>query len=138
MKILPLKIVARAFHVAAFVACLAGSARIGSAQTIRQDLWVTNGTVSDVVPSGSTIYIGGYFTYVGPPTGSAAPLDAVTGAALGIPRINGGVYAIAPDGSGGWYIGGHFTSVGGLARSNIAHISADHTVSPGTRTRAAA
>ncbi len=39
---------------------------------IRTDTWVTNGTVSTVVQSGNTIYLGGDFTYVGPTTGSFA------------------------------------------------------------------
>ena len=58
-------------------------------------------------------------------------MDASSGAALapyaGIPT--GPVYAAAPDGSGGWYIGGSFDSVDGVPRTNLAHIRADHTVS---------
>src|SRR5260370_35813911 len=49
------------------------------------------------------------------------------------PEVLGGeglVQAVAPDGSGGWYIGGLFTHVGGVARNNIAHISADRSVDP--------
>lgn len=46
----------------------------------------------------------------------------------------GTVYAVVPDGSGGWYIGGSFTSVGGEARSRLAHIrptgALDRTWSP--------
>ena len=38
------------------------------------------------------------------------------------------VHVVVPDGSGGFYIGGEFTNVGGLTRNNIAHILSDGTV----------
>ena len=34
------------------------------------------------------------------------------------------------DGSGGWFIGGEFSAVGDVARSNLAHIRADGTLDP--------
>ena len=37
--------------------------------------------------------------------------------------MNGCVYAVAADGSGGFYIGGSFTSVDGVARSRLARIT---------------
>jgi hypothetical protein len=40
------------------------------------------------------------------------------------PRVAGAVYAAAPDGRGGWYIGGSFDRVGGVARRNLAHLTA--------------
>ena len=66
------------------------------------------------------------------------PLDATTGLPTAVnsdglpvgpyPRVAGVVNAAVPDGLGGWYIGGSFTSVGGVARANIAHIRADNSV----------
>lgn len=52
---------------------------------------------------------------------------------LTMPTTDGYVYALAPDGSGGVYIGGSFTSVtpsGGTAvtRNSLAHIKADGSV----------
>src|SRR5258708_28191428 len=44
--------------------------------------------------------------------------------------VRGSCKRVAPDGSGGWYIGGLFTHVGGVARNNIAHLSADQTLAP--------
>lgn len=35
------------------------------------------------------------------------------------------VGAVVPDGRGGWYIGGRFWRVGGLARTNVAHLDRD-------------
>src|SRR5262249_42800713 len=40
------------------------------------------------------------------------------------------VQAVASDGAGGWFIGGIFTQVGGAPRSGMAHILANHTLSP--------
>lgn len=84
-----------------------------------------NGEVvtSAVAPDG-TIYLGGEFTQWGPQTGGGAALPA-TGVADVIrtmPPIAGTLNAVAPDGIGGWYVGGEFGSVGGVARSNLAHI----------------
>jgi hypothetical protein len=42
--------------------------------------------------------------------------------------VNGYVTAVAPDGSGGWFIGGTFNAVGGLSRANVAHINSDMSV----------
>ena len=106
------------------------------AQTVRSDLYITNGQVSAQVLRGNTLYLGGSFSFVGPVTGSGIPVDQLTGAPEpGFPRVNGTVMAAAPDGAGGWYIGGLFTSVGGVPRSNLARVLADHSLAswnPGT------
>ncbi|MEO6463804.1 MAG: PQQ-binding-like beta-propeller repeat protein [Candidatus Eisenbacteria bacterium] len=78
---------------------------------------------------GDTLYIGGFFSAVGPSTGGGVPLDL----ASGVPqrpfaRVAGRVTAVVPDGSGGWFIGGHFTAVEGVPRLNLAHILADGSV----------
>src|SRR5262249_36603457 len=70
------------------------------------------------------------FAWVGPRTGGGAPLDTSTGSPLDpVVRVAGSVRAVAPDGAGGWYIGGSFTSVGSVPRSNLAHLSQDPSVS---------
>ena len=97
------------------------------------DTFVTNGNVQAVVRSGDTIYIGGLFNRVGPRTGPAVELALDGSQIAGLPEVSGGdgtLQAVASDGSGGWYIGGLFTHVGGVARNNIAHIRADHSVDP--------
>jgi hypothetical protein len=43
--------------------------------------------------------------------------------------VNGAINASASNGAGGWYIGGSFTLVGGVARDQLAHIRANGTVS---------
>jgi beta-propeller uncharacterized protein DUF5122 len=120
----------RRYLVLLFLALAASRDVPAWSQNIRDDLYVTNGTVFAAAVSGSTLYIGGDFTRVGPATGSGIPLDAATGIQRsGFPKVIGQVMAVAPDDAGGWYIGGSFTSVGELPRSNLAHILADYTVS---------
>ncbi|MEI7869239.1 MAG: hypothetical protein WCI11_15225 [Candidatus Methylumidiphilus sp.] len=90
--------------------------------------YVADGSVNAIVIDGATTYIGGTFTRLGPATGSGVPFDADSGAATTYPQVNGIIRAVAADGSGGWYVGGHFKQVGSLPRNNIAHILADGSV----------
>ncbi len=93
------------------------------------NMWVTNGEVSAIATSANTIYIGGSFTRVGPNTGSFVGIDAGSGAPVANwPRVAGSVFGSAPDGAGGFYIGGSFTAVAGVPRANLAHIRADMTL----------
>ena len=99
------------------------------AQVVDTTLWVTDGGINAIARDGNTIYIGGYFSAVGPATGGGVPLGVADGApGPPFPKVLGKVLAAAPDGTGGWYIGGEFTAVGGLERSNLAHILADGSV----------
>jgi hypothetical protein len=116
-----------ALFLASVLAAVAGQAE---AQVVRDDFWVTNGVVSASALSGNTLYIGGYFSEVGRATGGGVPLG--TGDFLplpGFPRITGGVSTVVSDGADGWYVGGSFTAVGGVPRSNLAHILSDMSVS---------
>ena len=71
------------------------------------------GSVQAVAVSGSTAYVGGYFSYVGPPTGSFVSVDTTTGAlATPWPVVGGTVSAVVADGQGGWFIGGLFGTIG--------------------------
>jgi hypothetical protein len=98
----------------------------------RDETWVTNGTVYAIARTPDTVYIGGTFTYVGPCTGSGVPISADTGELVApFPKVNGAVLASVPDGAGGWFIGGEFTNVGGLARNYIAHILPNGLVDSG-------
>ena len=94
--------------------------------------WIADGSIYSTVDVGATTYIGGNFTRLGPVTGGGAPVDSSSGAiAATFPKVGGAgatVYAVAPDGAGGWYIGGDFTTVGVAPRYNLAHILADGSV----------
>ncbi len=107
------------------VPLLLSCAGVGLAQVVDTTLWVTNGPVYTIAPNGNTIYIGGRFNHVGPFTGSAAAIDASTGSVQQpYPKVTGTVKAVAPDGSGGWYLGGVFTAVRGQPRNNLAQLDA--------------
>lgn len=103
--------------------------------------YVTDGAVNAVVRAGNTIYIGGLFGRVGPRTGPGVEVALDGTETSGFPAVSGagpsysggattGLRAVVADGSGGWYLGGLFTHVGGSARTNLAHIRADHSVDP--------
>jgi hypothetical protein len=93
-------------------------------------LWMTDGPVYAMTQLGSTLYVGGDFNVVRPQTGGGGLLDTAGAVDTAMPAIRGEVRAAAPDGAGGWYIGGEFSSVGTMARSNLAHIRADRSVDP--------
>lgn len=125
--------------------CIGSSA--GFAATLPDapdDSYVTDGTVNAFVRVGDTLYIGGAFDRVGPRTGPGVELALDGSQNSGLPQISGSgpisplafsgspaLNAVVSDGAGGWYIGGCFSHVGGLARTNLAHILADHSVDPG-------
>jgi hypothetical protein len=93
--------------------------------------WVTNGNVNSIVSNGSTVYLGGAFTHVGPavPYGVAlSTTDTTVLPNMAYAKPNGAVRAVASDGSGGWFIGGDFTYVGDSARNRLARINSDGTV----------
>ena len=74
-------------------------------------------------------YVGGSFSYVGPATGGGAAVSRTTGLVdPGFPTVAGHIRAVAADGTGGWYVGGDFTSIGGLPRTNLAHVLANGMV----------
>lgn len=81
-----------------------------------------------VTADGTTYAVGG-FSQAGPSTGGLALLDTDTASVeRTFPSVVGSIAAISDDGAGGWYIGGNFTAVGGVARTNLAHINADFSV----------
>jgi hypothetical protein len=120
------------------IALLGASAAMATStppSPVPEGSWIANGQVSDLAWSGHTLYIGGDFSRVGPPTGPFAILNGTSGAQEGSgPIVAGGeanVEAIISDGHGGWYIGGNFTSVGGAPIRNLAHITSTDTLNAG-------
>jgi hypothetical protein len=88
--------------------------------------WVTAGPVHAVARSGSTVYLGGEFDAIAPKSheiGSFARFQGFESGRLSCtPRINGSVRAIQMDDFGGFFVGGRFDRVNGVARENLAHI----------------
>jgi trimeric autotransporter adhesin len=71
---------------------------------------------------------GAVYLAMGGPGGTALAADAASGATLWQVRANGGVQAIAAS-STTVYIGGHFTSVGSVARRKLAALSLSGSLS---------
>jgi trimeric autotransporter adhesin len=98
-------------------------------QTIDDNFYVTDSTVWCAVVLNNTLYLGGDFHKVAPFTGRGVTIDLSSGLYDNtMPKVNGEVHTVVPDGSGGWYIGGNFTKVGTSSRNNLAHIKSDKTV----------
>ncbi|MBL9134515.1 MAG: hypothetical protein JNK85_01540 [Verrucomicrobiales bacterium] len=89
-------------------------------------LGVVDGAISAIRLDGETIFLGGQFHYAGPRTGAAAVFEGPTwNRQRQFPFIDGTVYAIEPDGRGGWFVGGEFQRVDGLAATNLIHVTSD-------------
>lgn len=96
------------------------------AQELDTRLWGVNGPVRSMARSGQTLYLAGDFSAIGPSTGGGVAIDRGSAALDSrFPHVAGRVTAAVPDGHGGWFIGGHFTHVGGVPRANLAHILAN-------------
>jgi len=96
----------------------------------REGFWAPDGPVEAVAVADGVLYLGGSFTHLGLDTGPFVVLDENTS----MPRVpaaraNGRVFAVEPDGFGGWIIGGSFDSVGGEPHRYVARILADGSIS---------
>ena len=75
--------------------------------SVPQKTWVTDGVVNAIARSGDNIYIGGDFRRVAPRTGHFIAIETSGDVIDGYAEFQkGSVFAQAPDGSGGWYVGG--------------------------------
>lgn len=88
--------------------------------------WGPNGHVNDSIVVGDTLFLGGDFDYIGPPTGAFATADAADGSALVVspPGVRD-TFSAASDGAGGWFVSSDRYRV-----PVIRHIRADGTVDP--------
>lgn len=93
---------------------------------------ITVGAVLDLDLEGNTLYAAGSFTgevgRIGGRLGQFFDNDEDNNPAF--PTAAGEVEVIVPDGNGGWYVGGSFTSIGGSGQDRVAHILANNTVDP--------
>lgn len=71
----------------------------------------------------SILYAGGSFLGYGSTRKYGAVASVASAEVMDYPQPDGPIYCSAPDGNGGWYIGGIFSHVGDSARSGLAHIN---------------
>ena len=107
----------------------AASSSAPLSETPNPNTWVTDGAVHAIARTPCANYIGGNFKYVGPYTGSGALVNATTGE-LGppFPHFDGIIYAVCPDMTGGWFVGGSFLHADKTSISGLAHVNADGTL----------
>lgn len=116
---------------AALAAALAPAASAAADPGDPISTWVPDGPVHAVAVQGSTAYLGGRFTSLAPFTGGAIAVTPSSDQPRAPwPDVDGQVYAVESDGAGGWYLGGFFSAVGGVPRTNLAHVRADGTLDP--------
>ena len=89
-----------------------------------------DGEIRTIAQVGNRVVMGGTFTKLGPVTrGAVGVVDtAADSFRADFPDVSGVVSAVAPDGAGGWYVGGTFTSVGGQARTNLAQVDSSGAI----------
>lgn len=111
--------------------------RVGAPAAVTSDDLPAGSVVADerieqLVRSGDRIYAHGWFSTVGRYAGPGTALDTATGVDAASPRIADGQVSVAlADGSGGWYLGGDFTRIGGRAAGGLAHVRADGSLDSG-------
>lgn len=93
----------------------------------RQDLWVPSAGVKAAAISGDTLYLAGTFLRLGPiARGGFAVFDNRSARLRSKPaEVRGDVFALVPDGAGGWYAGGNFDYVDSTETPNLVHLRAD-------------
>jgi hypothetical protein len=86
--------------LAALAPCVAAGQALPSETPL--DVWGPDGVVQAVARDGDTLYVGGAFTYVGPPTGPFAIVDSATGTVAELSSQAGQAVAITNVPGGGW------------------------------------
>jgi len=119
--------------VIALLPCLLAAAPLQAlpSEQIDSALWVTDAPINALGYAEGTLYAGGPFGWVGPPTGAFSTLDPIAGArdeVSVLPRVSGIVYAVEPDGQGGWFVAGDFSRVETSECRYLAHFLADGTL----------
>ena len=86
--------------------------------------------VWDIAVKDDTAYFGGEFTALAPTIDLAGAVASASGLPEpGFPKIDDGqVNVAAPDGQGGWFIGGSFSSLNGASMRGLAHILSNGTI----------
>ena len=74
------------------------------------------------VGAGNVLYAAGDFGVAAARAGHWVRYDSALSRDRSWPEVDGDVRAVAPDGHGGWFIGGQFWHVAGQPRFKLAHL----------------
>ena len=89
----------------------------------------TGEVLGSTVGADGTTYMVGSFRGIGAASTNLAALNSTSGVVnRSFATTNGRLYAIVDDGNGGLFVGGQFTTAGGLARTHLAHVLPDGSV----------
>ena len=91
----------------------------------------TNGSVVTAAQIGCRLFVGGAFSSIAPPTGTAivvTPSGQLVPNAF--PRFSGPVEQIVPDSVGGWLVVGSFATVDGWPASGFVRVTPQRTIDP--------
>lgn len=92
-------------------------------------LYTPNGKVYSIVRKGDSVYFGGSFTHLARPTGCGMLINLPGDLNVtNMPRPNGKIHLVIPDGYGGWYLAGDFTKIGLDSIKYIAHLKSDKKI----------
>lgn len=90
------------------------------------DLDTPEGPVERIRMADGKLFLAGGFGGFGTTVRNASLIDPSTGSLVaGFGGTDKAIRAAIPDGEGGWYIGGDFSEVAGVARKRLARINAD-------------
>ena len=85
--------------------------------------------VNKIISRGDSVFVAGDFSRLGLKTDYLGSItEGSSNADQTMPNANGLIRCVIPDGSGGWYVGGAFTVIGGVSKNYIAHILSNKTV----------
>jgi hypothetical protein len=88
-------------------------------------------SIWDMTIHENSLIVGGEFMVAGMAVGGGGVATSDSGHVVGpLPEITNWVYDVLPDDDDGWFIGGDFTSIGGVPRQFIARVRADGTLDP--------
>lgn len=95
--------------------------------TVPLPTWGVNREVRALARVGGTLFVGGDFDIVGPPSGGLAIVDGANAGAMTPTTDVASANRVAPDGAGGWYVAQWYTSTLDIA---VLHVRADGTRDP--------
>jgi len=124
----------RALVVAATLVVACGAATGVRAQTVIEStpiaMWGVNREVRALARVGRTLYVGGDFDVVGPPSGGLAIASAVDAGAITPSNGVGTVSQVASDGAGGWYVAEWARYIDDGYKVAVRHVRSDGSMDP--------